>query len=598
MGYPLASNLDSTWLAQNPDSSGWKLHWTRPSDTAGVAIYIFLSIDTTLVAAQKSKLANGSQSPDASLPVVAKISASDTFWQIPSVLLDHRQGKAVRTDVHYVFTIWVQYASGPIGDVQYTELFLGDNIPPQLPFVVDSVGQTTAVLRFARPRDQTSRYDTTFRGPLKMVRALFWPGSTPRDSAGKVRFVEVPPAILKDAAVDSFRLVLDSLNYYTTYCYALKIFDLAGDSVHTDAFPFTTMDQYPPAAPSSLDTNFVRLDSAVFTWRAASDTFQSDSSARQAFPNYRIQRYVVRLNGQRVDSAELDPAGVVADIGRFHWSGSVWSWYWRSFRPGKPYTVDLIVYDASGNVARSVTSVSGTAPTRLLIPGPCDPGWVGVRQDSSKLSDFCIEEHEHLSGGKIQTRVTWTQAEAICEAAGANLCSEAQWVRACESFPDTSLIATYGAVEAGTGNNGDTLLWLKQYCQVGTGDSVAMLDPTNTDPRCVSGWGVYDMPGRVGEWTRDVYLTDTTGAARQSGTLAYLGASDLTLQADLGTIHGGSALFLDQADRTLASSRCGERNYPASSQLDTIPETASTRIHPFPSGVSSAWGFRCCRVLP
>ena len=608
IGFPVASNLDSTWLAQNPDSSGWKLHWTRPSDTTGIAIYIFLTTDTQF-SAQNSKLVNG-QSPDSSsVPFVAKISASDTSWQIPSLRLDHRQGKALRTDVHYYFWIWVEYQNGPKApEIPHMELFLGDDIPPQLPFVIDSVGQRTAVLRFGRPRDQTSRYDTSSRGPLKMVRALFWPGATPQDSAGKVRYIDVPQATLANATVDSFRLFLDTLNYYTTYCYALEIADTAGNVVRSDWVSFTTMDQFPPAAPSSLNASFVRLDSAVFTWQAASDTFQSNASARNAYPNYRIQRYVVRVNGQRVDSVELDQdvssfsSSRDTTIGRFQWNGSgtsTWTWYWRSFRPGKPYQVDLIAYDVSGNAADSVPSVAGTAQTFFSIPGPCDPGWVGVRKDSAGISNFCIEEHEHLSGSKISTRVTWAQAEATCEAAGANLCSEAQWVRACETFPDsTSAIASYGAIEAGYGTSGDTLNWLQQYCQVGTGDSVAMLDPANTNPRCVSGWGVYDMPGRVGEWTRDVYLTDTSLAVRQSGTLAYLGASDLTGQADLGTIHGGSALILVQSEATLASARCRERNYPASSQVDTIAGTLSTRFHPFPQGMSSAWGFRCCKLLP
>jgi len=610
VGYPVPSNLDSTWLAANPDSSGWKLHWTRPSDTTANAIYIF----SDSLPGAKSKLANGNGNLDPTLQsrFAAKLSAKDTSWQIPSRFLEGRQGKSLSTQNRYYFSIWARYDNGPVADAPWVMLFVGDDIPPQLPFVLDSAGQTTAVLKFARPRDPTSNYDTLSKGPLSSVRALYWPGSTFRDSAGKVSYVEVSQQILKETTVDSFRLTIPSLNYYTSYCYALEVVDTAGNMSRSPAVSFTTLDKFPPAAPSNLQDTFHRSDFSVFTWSAASDTFQNDPASRKSFPNYRIQRYVVRVNGQRIDSAVLDPAvesfsgDAARDTsvgGRFQWlgaSGSVWTWTWRSFRPGKPYLVDLIAYDLSGNAADSVTSLSVVGTPRLVPPGPCDPGWVGVQSDSSGLNNFCIEEHEHASGGKVATRTTWAGAEASCQAVQAHLCSEAQWIYACERFPDTAVTANYGAVEAGMGTNGDTLSWLKQHCQVGTGDSVAMVDPTNTDPRCVSGWGVFDMPGRVGEWTRDVFFStpDSISVAnREAGTLAYLGVSDLTGQADLGTIHGGSALLLDQVDRTLASATCHERNYPATSAVDTLP-SGMTRVHPFPQGMSSAWGFRCCKPLP
>jgi hypothetical protein len=611
IGYPVPSNLDSTWLAANRDSSGWKLHWTRPSDTTGNAIYIFAGSLTGL----KAKLSNGTGGLNAELAPIAKLSARDTSWQIPSKFLHDRQGKDLRTDVADTFSIWVRYEKGPVADAPFVFLYLGDDIPPQLPFVRDSAGQTSALLWFARPQDKTSTYDSVSRGPLKSVRVLYWPGTTPKDSAGKTKSVSVSDDTLKNTAIDSFRLTIPALEYYTSYCYSLEIVDAAKNMVRSDYSTFTTMDKDPPSSPSGVGFSFVRLDSAVFSWSAASDTFQSDPTRRKAFPNYRIQRYVVRLNGQRIDSAVLDPgaaqrfqAGVLdtalGNGNRFRWNGAsdtTWTWTWRSFRPGKAFRFELIAYDFSGNMADSTATVSGTGLPKSRIPGLCDSGWVVVRGDSSgllPLSNFCIEEHEHLAGSSVRTRVTWSQAIQICSDAGAQLCSDDQWVRACESFPDTPGVATYGAVDVGSDNLADTLAWLRKYCQVGTGDSVAMRNPTNADPRCVSGWGVYDMPGRVGEWTRDVYLSSPdTATTREAGTRAYLGVSDLTLAADLGTIHGGSALVLDQLDLTLASARCRERNYPATATVDTLP-SGLTRFHPLPQGMSSAWGFRCCKLLP
>jgi hypothetical protein len=604
----LASEQDSAWLARNPDSSGWRLRWRLPATTTGmVRIYVFAAPDS-LTPAQISKLGNGSQPLNLSnfpgIPPPVPLSDSDTSWQIPVSFLDGRQGKNMRTDVHYTFEVWVQYSSGPTGRTPLYDLFFGDENAPLIPALLDSEGQTSAVLRFSRPHDQTNRFDTLFDGPLRTVKALWWPGAA-TDSAGHVSSVQVSVDSLKNTSVDSFRLVLSPLKYWTQYSYGLQLVDTAGNVRNSDTYQFTTLDSLPPAAPMGLTSYPLRTDSVGFSWIAAADTLQSDSASRRAFPNYHIQKYVVRLNGVRVDSVSWSASdssvvpffrqNIDTAIGRFQWTGSNWTWYWRSFRPGKSYTMDLIVYDASGNVASTIPSTVVTSPAVAGVA--CDSGWVAVLGTGSGLSNYCIEEHEHLSGSRIATRVTWAQAVQTCSQAGAELCSEAQWVHACETFPDnTGDTATYGAVDVGN----DTLSWLETHCQLNTGDSVAMLDPTNSDPLCVSGWGVYDMPGRVSEWTRDVYLTvpDDTASQLEPGTLAYLGNSDLTGQSDLGTLHGGSSLILDQPGQTLASARCRERNYPASSAVDSTTDSlgnVSRYPAPNPQGISSAWGFRCCK---
>lgn len=579
-----------------------------------VRIYVF---SDSLTPDQASKLRNGSQPLNPSdfpgIPAPVPISDSDTSWQIPVSFLDGRQGKNMRTDVHYRFAVWVQYSSGPTGPAPYCPLYFGDDIPPLIPAILDSEGQTYAVLRFARPRDQINDFDTLWNGPLRSVKALWWPGGA-TDSAGHVSSVQVSADSLKNPSVDSFRLVLSPLKYWSQYSYVLQAVDTAGN-ISPPAIPFliTTFDSLPPAAPDGFVAMFARTDSVAFRWFAASDTFQSDSSARRGVPNYHIIKYVVRLNGARVDSVSFfgSDSSVAVLFGpgrdttipnsRFHWNDTVWSWYWRSFRPGESYKVELIAYDSSGNVASTIPSIAVAAPPADSMFA-CDSGWVPVQGVLvSGLSDYCMEEHEHLSGSRIATRVTWAQAVQTCSQAGAELCSEAQWVHACETFPDNPAdTATYGAVDVG---NGDTLPWLEAHCQLNTGDSVAMVDPTNTDPLCVSGWGVFDMPGRVSEWTRDVYLTNPgAGTPREPGTLAYLGASDLTTQADLGTLHGGSSLILDQPSQILASAQCRERNYPAFSTVDTLKDSlgnvVSTPPAPNPQGISSAWGFRCCKLAP
>jgi hypothetical protein len=582
--------------------SGWWLHWSLPLSTDGMAkIYIF---DDTLSSAQRAKLVNGSSAPDLGSLLVATVSDTDTAWEIPVSLLEGKQGRYVSTQLHRWFSVWVQYGSGNVGVPKQVELFLGDDRPPEVPVLSDSIGQTQVVLRFSRPMDQSNAFDTLLKGPLKTVRALWWAGLSASDSAGNVASRSVPSSELADPSLDSFRLVLSPLKYWTRYCYQLEVVDTAGNVSRSEIYQVTTRDSIPPAAPAVLSDTIVRSDSVVFSWKAATDTFASDGAALSGFSNHHIYQYTIRVNGARMDSVQLDDADSKAlgdngtwpastGVSCFQWNGSKWTWYWRNFRPGRAFKVDLIVTDMSGNDAKTIPSASGAVPAGVSS-GTCPSGWVAVSGGTSGLSDYCIEEHEHLSGGKIQTRATWSEAIQACSDAGAQLCSEAQWVRACSTFPDDNQTTTYGAIEAGV--DGDTLSWLESYCQLQTGDSTKARDSSTSDPRCVSGWGVFDMPGRVGEWTRDVYLTDTTNAVREPGSGAYVGVSDLTNLADIGTIHGGSSLILGSPNLALASARCTERNYPATSATDTLAN-GTTRAHPSPNGKSSGWGFRCCQII-
>lgn len=582
--------------------SGWWLRWSLPLSTDGaVKIYIFAD---TLNSAQKALLVNGSSAPNLSSPQMFAISDTDTAWEIPSSLLEGKQGRNVSTTKDYWFTVWVQYSSGTVGEAMSWALSLRDTFPPEIPAITDSVGQTSTVLHFARPQDQRNGFDTALKGPLKAVRALWWPGLSVSDSAGKVDTTSVLASDLADTTKDTFRLVLSPMKYWTHYCYVLQVVDTAGNVNRSEVQLVYTKDSIPPAPPSAITATVVRSDSVVFSWAAATDTFASDGSALTGYPNYHIHQYLVRVNGRRVDSVDLDVADSDAlgakgtwpsasGISRFQWDGKQWTWYWRNLRPGKPYKVELLVTDMSGNTATTIPSLSDTL--KSTVSGTCPNGWVAVGGVTDTLNDFCIEEHEHVVGGKIQTKVTWSEAIQACSDAGAVLCSGAQWERACSTFPGTATVASYGAIEVGTDD--DTLLWFQDHCLLQTGDSTNMRDTSTSDPRCVSGWGVYDMPGRVGEWTRDVYTTkDTATMSRESGTYAYLGVSDLTGMADIGTIHGGSALLLGSTSLAKASARCTERNYPASSKTDTLGD-GTTIAHPSPNGVSSAWGYRCCQPV-
>ncbi len=107
---------------------------------------------------------------------------------------------------------------------------------------------------------------------------------------------------------------------------------------------------------------------------------------------------------------------------------------------------------------------------------------------------FCIDRYEaslDLNGMAVsvpgvlpQVNISGVQAMAACEAAGKHLCTDAEWIRACQG--PTGFIYPYG----------NTL-------QPGVCNDTRELKETGDSLGCVSIEGVYDMVGNVGEWTND-----------------------------------------------------------------------------------------------
>jgi formylglycine-generating enzyme required for sulfatase activity len=214
------------------------------------------------------------------------------------------------------------------------------------------------------------------------------------------------------------------------------------------------------------------------------------------------------------------------------------------------------------------------------------------------IGDFCIERFEHIVDGDIAHDVTWADAKAGCEEDGGFLCSEAQWQRACETEPGSSDVRTFGAMEVGADANIDSVVWLREVCGVATGpsDSSSATDTTKRDPRCVSGWGVRDMPGHLAEWTRDVWFSRREAipsSSKDSWSGAYLDTSDYTGKADHGVLRGGSWIDLRNLALSQTLSKCRSRTYAAYSTYDTLPGNLIIRI-PNPAGKATSFGYRCC----
>lgn len=615
---------DSIEKGTYPDSlSGWELRWSPPlSEEGAQALYI---LGDSLPPERKAKLVNGAGDLDfgtAGLAApLAKLSTRDSVWRIPKSVLQGR-GKGLRTDTVFWFSVWIRYADGAIGPPVSERLFLGDEFPPEVPVVDTIVGQTSFSMLFDRPLDLTSRFDREKAGKIRRIRTIFWKGTRLKDSAirmdaqGKVVFhpetLQVSQDSLRDSTIGRFRLDLTGLETNTSYMALLQFFDDTLNASTWGPFPINTRDERVPSSPTSGTLTQPKLGRVVVGWSPSTDSFAANAHQTTVAPNHRIRTYRILLSspaGSRwrpVDSLDLYDfdstnfrAGVVwkpsSAVSRFSWNGSTWNWTWPNLSPSDSFRLAVVARDRSGNPATDTLVLSGLAISTSGITCPSGRSLVAVRGETS-AQDYCIERYEHVVSGATVSEVSWAEAATICKASGGDLCSESQWQRACETAPDTSRIYPFGAVEAGL--ELDTLGWLESACGLGGGpaDSSLARDTSLRDPRCISAWGVRDLPGQLAEWTRDVWhsRSDTLKPSqRDPWSGAYLGPSDYTGKPDVGVLRGGSWLDIGNLAVRKNLARCRGRTYPATSAIDTLLNKSIGPV-PDPDGQAKSWGFRCC----
>ena len=97
---------------------------------------------------------------------------------------------------------------------------------------------------------------------------------------------------------------------------------------------------------------------------------------------------------------------------------------------------------------------------------------------------FCMQTHEYPGAGqKPKTRVTYAQAEDLCGAQGARLCTVPEFKQACgNKYP-------YGK------------RFRRKRCNVvGEFFEPGRVFKTGAKAKCVSKHGIFDMSGNVAEW--------------------------------------------------------------------------------------------------
>jgi formylglycine-generating enzyme required for sulfatase activity len=129
--------------------------------------------------------------------------------------------------------------------------------------------------------------------------------------------------------------------------------------------------------------------------------------------------------------------------------------------------------------------------------------------DMVHVDTFCIDKYEapNIAGQKPLAFQTAYDGDAWCKKRGKRLCSEAEWVRACQGA--TKLPYPYGATYKRSTCNDDKTWKAPNWTVLGTYPSDASLaeaarlyqgDPSGSRTGCASEDGVMDLTGNVAEW--------------------------------------------------------------------------------------------------
>ncbi len=150
--------------------------------------------------------------------------------------------------------------------------------------------------------------------------------------------------------------------------------------------------------------------------------------------------------------------------------------------------------DSQGDTALVMPSFRPLSPYPFvselppIMPRPTvNPGLV-CPDDMVKVDNFCIDRFEfpNRAGAMPKTYINWFDAQAECAKLGKRLCSEEEWIRACDGSPDGGELRRF--------SYGD--VFVLENCNIQNTKAV----PSGTFANCKSAWGAQDMIGNVFEW--------------------------------------------------------------------------------------------------
>jgi hypothetical protein len=345
---------------------------------------------------------------------------------------------------------------------------------------------------------------------------------------------------------NTFRLRLYGFKPQTSFTLQISAFDSIGNNQASEKLFIRMTDDVKPLMPRQIKGFQVLENNSVLVFRwvaldpntndgqvdyAGLDSSEIKTNCLGCFTNvmeYRLFRASetgwnsLYRNGSRLDAdyARFSQVGneFVADA-----SGNIIADTLRYVLPGD--TLDLLIlasdlsgYESDSLFARIVVDEIG------LEGISCPENMVPLKTKDGSL--FCMDRTEQIkSGNNLYRNIMWQDAREVClqkndtTSLGLfyDLCSESQWVRAC----DAGGRSQYGVIEY---EDVDVPSFLYMECNTGTGDylSAGLLDQHSE--RCVSPEGIYDLPGQLQEWVLDsFYLNEVEPLAPIGTTPRYMG---------------------------------------------------------------------------
>lgn len=158
---------------------------------------------------------------------------------------------------------------------------------------------------------------------------------------------------------------------------------------------------------------------------------------------------------------------------------------------------------ASGSGGAVVTTGTGGEGGNATDPSPRCP------DDMVEVADVCIDRFEapNIEGAPPLAMQTAYDGEAWCEERDKRLCTDREWIDACEG--STQTLYPYGDTYEAHRCNDDKVWRVVDWAALGTWpaqaaqDEAAHLyqaDPSGSRADCVSEAGAFDLTGNVAEW--------------------------------------------------------------------------------------------------
>jgi hypothetical protein len=391
---------------------------------------------------------------------------------------------------------------------------------------------------------------------------------------------------------DSLHLVLDNLAPEDTLSLKLYAVDSSGN-INYNAMETVQLQMTDTTQPSKpvliVDPASRSRNGFTVKWAASRDSVQEgDHLAQAKQPNFQIQKYrltrilkrdsLARTTSlDRVDTTILiDPVdGPKTDTFKVEM---------RFLPPGTPFHLRLTAFDNSG--FESITDTLTVRTDSVRFAGAestlvCPKGFIPVPSGRFKLGDdastatdersaanvfmgpYCIEPYEHRdsTGKRFVSNVTYEQAAALCAdvdtAYATQLCSEAEWERACEG-PDSI------PLPHGIQSEGKNPSILQESCNQGTNDSAMAMSFELRNALCLTTEGIYDMAGNLSEWVRDPYVPKAYSGVGSRDTLTHdFAFKDTSGGKPFRSIRGGNYLKTNFPQQSLTQNlaRCSNRDF-------------------------------------